>query len=218
MRAVTVAGRTAPVEGGPVRHAPEQALLTAKGQRTKAKILASARRVLEDKGYFEAAVNDITSDSGVALGTFYRYFSNKEEAFMVLLEKLVEDLYESTGGSWNDGDRLGSLVEASRRYLTAYEANRMLIAALLQMAAASPECAAAWSDLRRRTHRRMATYSPQTHYGPEGGLAIAALATMVESSAYRWFIEARGDEVPSVARAAETLGRIWHRALYSIAE
>jgi AcrR family transcriptional regulator len=195
----------------------ESVPLTPKGQRTRARILASSRRVLERKGYFAASVTDVTSDSGLALGTFYRYFTNKESAFMVLLEELVEELYDATGGSWNDEDRLGSLVEATRRYLTAYNANRLLIAALLQMAAASQECAAAWSELRERTHRRMAAYVPETGVDDHGALAISALATMVEHSAHQWFVEAGAGHAPDVEEAAQTLGRIWYRALYATA-
>jgi AcrR family transcriptional regulator len=213
MGAVTPAARTRLDDdarpGGP------PTTLTPKGQRTRARILASSRRVLEQKGYFDASVTDVTADSGLALGTFYRYFTNKEGAFMVLLEELVEELYEATGGSWNDEDRIGSLVEATRRYLTAYKENRLLIAALLQMSAASPECAAAWVELRDRTHRRMAAYIPGTGLGEHGPLAISALATMVEHSAHRWFVECGGKGAPDVEQAAQTLGLIWYRALYA---
>lgn len=209
-----VPASTSDGDGDPVGQVGKPAVLTAKGERTRARILASARRVLEEKGYFQASVPDITADSRLALGTFYRYFANKEEAFMVLLETLVEDLYESTTGSWNDGDRLGSLIEATRRYLTAYEANSALIAALLQMAAASPECASAWAGLRERTHVRMAEHRARATGVQDGDLEITALATMVEGSAYHWFVEGRTLERPSVEQAAQTLGRIWHRALY----
>jgi AcrR family transcriptional regulator len=197
------------------RPGAQPASLTPKGQRTRARILASSRRVLERKGYFDASVTDVTVDSELALGTFYRYFTNKEGAFMVLLEELVEELYDATGGSWSEEDPIGSLVEATRRYLTAYNENRLLIAALLQMSAASPEGAAAWVELRERTHRRMAAYIPGTGVGDHGPLAISALATMVEYSAHRWFVERGGNGAPDVEQAAQTLGLIWYRALYA---
>lgn len=187
--------------------------LTAKGHRTRARILVSSRRVLEQKGYFEASVTEIAAESQLALGTFYRYFTNKEDAFMVLLEELVEELYQASGGSWSEENRLGSLVEGTRRYLVAYQSNGRLIAALLQMAAALPECAAAWSNLRERTHRRMAAYGEKDGI-QHSELTIVALATMVESAAYRWFIEEGSGEPPSVDLAAQTLGRIWYHALY----
>lgn len=193
---------------------PSRLQLTAKGRRTRARVLDSARRILEKKGYFEASVADIVGDSNLALGTFYRYFANKEQAFMVLLEWVVKELYDSTGGSWRDDDPLGSLTEASRRYLTAYEANRRLIAALLQMAAASPQGAAVWADLRERTHRSMAGNVAARVSGADAELSVSALATMVEYSAYRWFVDAPRADVPTVDAAAETLGRIWYRALY----
>lgn len=204
----------------PVHKAPEAVLpadpllLTAKGKRTRERFLGSARAVLESKGYFETSVADIAEDSELALGTFYRYFANKEQAFMVLLEQLVEELYEATGGSWQDDDPRASLIEATRRYLTAYKRNRKLISALLQMAAAVPDCAAVWADLRQRTHQRMAGHVASQVSGNDTELAVTALATMVEYSAYRWFIDTVRGPAPSIRVAAETLGRIWYRALY----
>lgn len=202
------------LDGGS-KYLEQEGAPTPKGRRTRARILESARRSLETNGYFDATVTDITSGSGVALGTFYRYFLNKEEAFMVLLEQLVGELYDATGGSWNDDDPLGSIEEATRRYLVAYQTNRQLIAALQQMAAAVPACAATWTDLRARTHARMARRLRDDR-GLDVQLAVSALAGMVEQYAYRWYVEAplAGQRSPSLNRSVATLSRIWFQVLY----
>jgi AcrR family transcriptional regulator len=61
---------------------------TARGTRTRAKLLEAAERVFAECGYSEASIVRITEAAGVAQGTFYLYFSGKLEIF----EELVEDL------------------------------------------------------------------------------------------------------------------------------
>ena len=47
---------------------------TARGNRTRAKILAAAEQVFAQVGYHEASIVKITEAAGVGLGTFYLYF------------------------------------------------------------------------------------------------------------------------------------------------
>ena len=61
---------------------------TARGSRTRAKLLEAAETVFAGVGYSDASIVRITEAAGVAQGTFYLYFSSKLEIF----EELVEDL------------------------------------------------------------------------------------------------------------------------------
>lgn len=61
---------------------------TARGTRTRAKLLEAAETIFADVGYSDASIVRITEAAGVAQGTFYLYFSSKLEIF----EELVEDL------------------------------------------------------------------------------------------------------------------------------
>ena len=58
---------------------------TARGRRTREKLLQSAEIEFGEKGYHEAAISGITYRAGVALGTFYTYFASKEEIFQALV-------------------------------------------------------------------------------------------------------------------------------------
>jgi AcrR family transcriptional regulator len=62
--------------------------VTARGTRTRAKLLAAAEVVFARYGYTEASIVRITEEAGVGQGTFYLYFSSKLEIF----EELVDDL------------------------------------------------------------------------------------------------------------------------------
>lgn len=52
---------------------------TKKAERTKAKLLDSAQRLISAHGFDNVSVEDITKDSGMAKGTFYHYFECKED-------------------------------------------------------------------------------------------------------------------------------------------
>jgi AcrR family transcriptional regulator len=58
---------------------------TARGQRTREKLLQAAEIEFGEKGFHEAAISGITQRAGVALGTFYVYFDSKEEIFRALV-------------------------------------------------------------------------------------------------------------------------------------
>lgn len=197
---------------------PREELPTPKGRNTRARILEAGRAVLEERGYFETSVSDITERSDVALGTFYRYFDNKDLLCLELLEVLVKDLYASVGGSWSKGSEIENLRNSSLRYLTAYYSNRKLIATMLQMAGAVPACAALWWDLRKRTYDRMKRYLVSSKISREldPGLTAVALGSMVEQFAYYWYVEAERNRkpIPTLEVSADTLSRLWYRAVY----
>lgn len=61
---------------------------TARGARTRARILQAAEDTFGTLGYHRAGITDITRAAGVAQGTFYTYFGGKEE----ILRELVLDM------------------------------------------------------------------------------------------------------------------------------
>lgn len=58
---------------------------TARGKRTREKLLQAAETEFGEKGFHDASVSGITYRAGVALGTFYTYFESKEEIFHALV-------------------------------------------------------------------------------------------------------------------------------------
>jgi len=54
---------------------------TARGKKTRDKLLQAAEVEFGDKGFHAAAISGITHRAGVALGTFYTYYQSKEEIF-----------------------------------------------------------------------------------------------------------------------------------------
>ena len=62
--------------------------LTARGERTRRKLLEAAEQVFAELGYHDASIVKITEAAGVGQGTFYLYFASKKEVF----DELVLDL------------------------------------------------------------------------------------------------------------------------------
>ena len=61
----------------------------ARAARGRAQALVeAARRVFERDGFLEARITDITAEAGVAAGTFYTYFTSKEDAFAAVMEEV----------------------------------------------------------------------------------------------------------------------------------
>lgn len=90
---------------------------TARGEATRKAILSAAERVIGAKGYNEASIGQITGEAGVAQGTFYIYFTTKEQVFSELvleMGRLVRhSLTEATKG-------IDNRLEAEKAGLTAF--------------------------------------------------------------------------------------------------
>src|SRR3954449_5915251 len=74
--------------------------LRARGQRTVRKLLDAGIDVFGSKGYFPARVDDIVKVAKTSHGTFYLYFTNKEDLFRALVLDVTEEigaLVESLG-------------------------------------------------------------------------------------------------------------------------
>lgn len=60
-------------------------------QANREAILAAGREVFADLGFGAATVRDIVRGTGLATGTFYNYFPDKESVFRALLEESAEE-------------------------------------------------------------------------------------------------------------------------------
>lgn len=53
-------------------------------------IVTAAKRVFRDKGYHQASVHDIIDEARIARGTFYLYFTSKQEVFGHLIDEFLQ--------------------------------------------------------------------------------------------------------------------------------
>src|SRR3954471_17876642 len=74
-------------------HTPGEATGGRREERkaqNRAKLLEAARKVFAEKGYGEATARDIVRETDLATGTFYNYFTDKQDAFTALLDEMGE--------------------------------------------------------------------------------------------------------------------------------
>jgi AcrR family transcriptional regulator len=65
-----------------------------KRAKTRADLLAAARKVFAKRGYHDANILDITNEADVGVGTFYLHFKDKDEAFNTLIDEVLHILEE----------------------------------------------------------------------------------------------------------------------------
>lgn len=190
-----------------------------RAERTRAKLLRGARKIFERDGFVEARVTDIARAAGVAHGTFYTYFSSKEEIFKELVATLQEDLAHQRpddSGTAQEDDPVARIDRGNRAYLDGYRRNAALMATLEQVATFNDEL----RELRRQTRRLFVERAARaiSRWQVEGVadaeldayVAASALCNMVDRFAYVWLVlgEEFDDDV-----AARTLTRLWCQAL-----
>jgi len=81
-----------PEDGGARRSPPSRPALGRKGAQSRARLVDAAREVFGRLGYEGTRVDDVAFAASMSHGTFYRYFSGKEELFRELATPAVEDV------------------------------------------------------------------------------------------------------------------------------
>lgn len=194
---------------------------TVRGARTRAALVAAARKVFERDGYLDAKLSDITKAAGCATGSFYTYFASKEEIFAAVLEEAQRDMMHPGMGRVADTDDPHAVLEASNRaYLEAYRRNARLMGLLEQVAQVDPEFrkfrkrrADAFIERNARGIAELqARGLADPHVDPM--LASRALSGMVSRLAYSVFALGDDDDEPADFEAlVSTLTRLWANAL-----
>ena len=188
--------------------------LSARGERTRRRLLEAAERIFAEVGYHDASIVKITEAAGVGQGTFYLYFASKKEIF----DELVLDLNRRVRHA---------MTEASAGAPTRAEREVLGFAAFFRFTAEHPAL--------YRIIRQAEFVSPETlhlHYDrltegyvvglreamargevAEGDPEVLAWALMGigELVGMRWILWAGSDELPP--EVSEELATIIRRAI-----
>ncbi|MEA2365468.1 MAG: hypothetical protein QOE69_3045 [Thermoleophilaceae bacterium] len=191
---------------------------TKRGRDTRQRLLEAAAELFATKAYHQVAVADIAPESGVAVGSFYRYFENKEELFLVLFSDVCWGMYTSVQGRWDEGrDLLANLVDVTQAYLESWYERRGFLAAAFEVMHVTPQAREMWWAMRHDLQQQMARQledaggSLRFDPGPELTTATRALGAMVEQYARSAYVEEEYGP-PSgerVADDARVLAEIW---------
>jgi AcrR family transcriptional regulator len=79
-------------------------------------IVSATRRLFDERGLQDAPIEDIARAVGINKGLIYRYFSSKDELFVLTLSSYLTDLANQLDGISRTLDPVAQLQEGWRRY------------------------------------------------------------------------------------------------------
>lgn len=190
---------------------------TPRGWARREQVLRAGQAVFERTSYFEVRVADIAAEAKVSHGTFYTYFTSKDDVLMALIDELVDVSLVASSEPLTPGAAPSQqLTETITRFMHTYRDNAGMHRVLEQVAASNPDFLA---YRRRVRHRYIARIEATIKAWQERGVgdpeldprhAAEALGGMVADVAFaRYVLEEPLDEQVAI----ETLSRIWRKAV-----
>jgi AcrR family transcriptional regulator len=182
-----------------------------------AKLLDAGMKVLGERGYHAARVDDVVRLARVSHGTFYLYFSSKEDLFRALAMQCADEmkgLAASLGPVGAGEEGLAELRRWVREFIELYRTFGVVIRAWMEDQITSRELSrlgvrtfgAVTSSLVARIDEARPGHAHQSE------LDAAALLALIERFTY--FLTSRNlgfDDDDTV----ETLARVIHRAFFT---
>lgn len=191
--------------------------LSAKGRRTRDRLVYGARLAFEAKGsYVDTRISDIAEAAGVAYGSFYTYFETKEQLFYELAHEVVQEMFAEGTSRYRGDDPILRIDASNRQFLDSYRRHAAMMVIIEQAAAMYPE----FRTLRRRLRegfveriaanlQRLADQG-QIEASVNCSIAAHALVSMTDNFGYLWFVLG---ETFEPEQAFHTLTRLWANSL-----
>jgi AcrR family transcriptional regulator len=188
-----------------------------KSGRTRAALLAAARTAFEERGFVDTRLVDITTSAGVAQGTFYNYFSSKEEIFESVVVEVMADVTRRTQRfSQGPASNYDRILEANRQFMEAYRHNAAFMRVFEQVASFDPAMSALRRQIRDdfvgRARRGIESMQRQgvARTDVDATLVAHALVAMIDNVAYTWLVLADRQDEDAIV---ETVSDIWAAAI-----
>jgi AcrR family transcriptional regulator len=196
-------------------------LLTPRGLRTRAALVAAAKEVFEEIPFPDSRITDITARAGVASGTFYTYFDSKEEIFREVAAQVLDEMSTATRRDPDntEGDLIRDIEYASRQYFMVCLRNPGIVRSIEQVAPGDKDVAAARRSTViknvRRSERWIRRLQDQgiCDEGIDPWMTAMALHTMNVRVVYDHLLPHGDDAVADVDALAKTVTRIWARTV-----
>lgn len=193
--------------------------LSAKGRRTRARLLAAARTVFERDGFLEARVADIAVEAAVSHGTFYTYFDSKTAVFRTVIGNVMQQVWHTRIST--DGEpglsAYARIERANRQFVRVYRENSAMLGLQEQAITYDDEVRGLRMEVRWRSVQRVqrSIERMQAEHLVRGDVdahvAAAALVSMVSNFCYFWIV--LGEHDYDDEHAIDMLSRLWASAL-----
>lgn len=191
---------------------------SAQAQLTRALLLAAARRVFERMGYLDVRVADIVAETGRSHGTFYTYFTSKDDIFRAVMEDALDTVYTYgvQGGTERCRSERERIEAANRRFVAVYKQNAAVMGLFEQVATYDLEFRKLRLAVRARwvarIERNMVKLQSRglCRQDIDPHTVAGALASMASNQVYLWQVMGEEHEEQLLV---DTLNSLWIAAI-----
>jgi len=187
--------------------------MRAQGRKTMRRLLDAGMRVFADRGFHAARVDDIVRSARTSHGTFYLYFTNKEDLLRALATECgheLSGLADTLGPVGPDAEGYAELRAFLGRFFATYRRYGPVIRAWMEGhvedRAVSALGVQSFTDIANALGRRMHEAGAEGH-----DASVQALMAMLERYAY--FLVSRRLDFDADAML-DTVTHIVHRGFF----
>jgi TetR/AcrR family transcriptional regulator, ethionamide resistance regulator len=183
-------------------------------------ILATARRLLEERSFAEISVDDLAKGAGLSRPTFYFYFPSKEAVLLTLVGPLITRVDESFEGAAArvPQDPKKMFHSGINAFFTTFRADPAVARAGMELLHSNAEFRSQWSAAMAKWIQLTAALieSERTRGAAPRTIAAVDLATSLNQMNERAMIAALSAEQPAIAadQVVDTLAHIWLTSIY----
>ncbi|MFV9473969.1 TetR/AcrR family transcriptional regulator [Advenella sp. RU8] len=196
---------------------------TPKGKATVARILTAGHDLFGETGYVAMRMSDLAEKSNLSLGALYRYFENKDDVFLAIINNIHQQLYAAS--RVNTDQRFSThpyetIQQSNLGYLTHYLNHRHVMKAFIEATMVEKKYTDMWWYMRESHIQRVSNALKRDHNKTElNGEPIRhtleALVSMTEQSAFVWYaVPSATEKVINPEQAAKIVSDIWFLSLF----
>jgi AcrR family transcriptional regulator len=189
--------------------------LRARGKRTMRKLLDAGVEIFAQRGFHAARVDDIVKLAKTSHGTFYLYFSNKEELFRALAQEVAGEmimLADSLPPIDPGPEGRAELRAWLARFVEVYEHYGPVIRAWTEAEIGGSEFGRLGTDVLTE-FSRVLTGRIRRSSSPDINPQIAALAVVAMIERFNYYVLSRQVDV-SRDEMLDTLATVTHAGLF----
>ena len=188
-------------------------------------ILEATERLLETTPLAELNVSHILAEAGVARATFYVYFTNKYGPLVVLLQRVMDEIFQTMEaftdrGEAPEGSGAPVLEKSLVGAVELFRDHRMVLRATVEHWHEVPELKAIWLGIIERFTDAVAAEIDRERaagHAPAGGLPSRELAALLCWGSERcMYVAGLGvdDDLPNEDEAMRALQAFWSYTVY----
>lgn len=166
--------------------------MRARGQRTMRRLLDAGAEVFAERGYHASRVDDVVKTARTSHGTFYLYFSNKEDLFRALALDVAQEMaalaseFPSLTSTGLDpfGERVAPLRAWLSRFADLYDRTGSVVQAWTEAEISDSEFGRMGGGLVREFVARLAAQIRPEAPDIDAFVAATAIVAMIERTNY----------------------------------